>query len=100
MHNNTILALQTPQGWVEGPEGVREAVVVFFKNHFENGGWIRPTLDGLTFPRLSEENNVLLEAIFPLEEIEGVVKDSDGTKFPGSDGFNFAFIKEFWGLIK
>jgi hypothetical protein len=26
--------------------------------------------------------------------------ESDGSKSPGPDGFNFAFIKEFWGMLK
>jgi len=29
-----------------------------------------------------------------------VVKENDGNKSLGSDGFNFAFIKEFWYLLK
>jgi hypothetical protein len=28
-----------------------------------------------------------------------VVQSCDGNKSPGPDGFNFAFIKEFWGLM-
>jgi hypothetical protein len=35
-----------------------------------------------------------------LEEIEEVVKQSDGNKSPGPDGFNFAFVKKFWELLK
>jgi hypothetical protein len=35
-----------------------------------------------------------------LEEIEVVVKDSDGNKSPGPDGFNFTFVKAVWSLIK
>jgi hypothetical protein len=41
-----------------------------------------------------------LIAPFFLEEIEAVVKASDGSKSPGPDEFNFAFIKEFWSLMK
>jgi hypothetical protein len=52
------------------------------------------------FPVLSEEDNNVLIAPFSLEEIEEAVKASDGTKCPGPDGFNFAFIKEFWNLMK
>jgi hypothetical protein len=29
-----------------------------------------------------------------------VVCGCDGSKSPGPDGFNFAFIKEFWDLLK
>jgi hypothetical protein len=41
-----------------------------------------------------------LTRCFTLEEISDAVKDCDGSKSPGSDGFNFAFIKEFWDLMK
>jgi len=29
-----------------------------------------------------------------------VVSESDGNKSPGPDGFDFAFLKEFWYLVK
>jgi hypothetical protein len=35
-----------------------------------------------------------------LEEIEEVVKECDGNKSPGPDGFNFNFVKSFWSLMK
>jgi hypothetical protein len=41
-----------------------------------------------------------LVAPFTLEEIEGVLGDCDGDKSPGPDGFNFAFVKKFWYLLK
>ncbi|GAU48812.1 hypothetical protein TSUD_406450 [Trifolium subterraneum] len=66
---NNLLALRTPSGWVEGPTLVREAVVSYFKNHFDNGRWHRPTLDGIVFPQLSANKVEDLTAIFTLEEI-------------------------------
>lgn len=65
-----------------------------------NSSWERPKLDGVIFERISEEERASLVAPFSLEEIEVVVRDSDGTKSPGPDGFNFTFVKEFWYLIK
>jgi hypothetical protein len=41
-----------------------------------------------------------LTTTFSLEEITEVVKGCDGSKSPGPDGFTFAFIKEFWDLLK
>jgi hypothetical protein len=35
-----------------------------------------------------------------MEEIEEVVKHSDGNKKPGPDGYNFAFVKKFWAMLK
>jgi hypothetical protein len=49
---------------------------------------------------LSDEENALLISPFSLEEIEEVVRCSDGNKCPGPDGFNFAFLKKFWGMLK
>ncbi|MCH80013.1 LINE-1 reverse transcriptase like, partial [Trifolium medium] len=97
---NLIVALQTENGLVEGPANVRQATVSFYKQHFSKEEWKRPTLDGVVFPVLSEENNSILTAPFTIEEIEGVVKECDGSRCPGPDGFNFAFIKEFWTLMK
>jgi hypothetical protein len=57
-------------------------------------------LEGVAFPLISEESNALLAAVFSVDEIEAVVRSSDGSKCPGPDGFNFAFFKEFWYLLK
>ncbi|WJX53700.1 hypothetical protein P8452_39668 [Trifolium repens] len=97
---NGILALRTPTGWAEGPAHVRTATVEFFQNHFAGSVWNRPTLDGLNFVTVAESQNEALIAPFTLEEIEDMVKSSDGSKSPGPDGFNFAFIKAFWDLMK
>jgi hypothetical protein len=98
--SNNIIALRTPNGWVEGPSQVRAAVVSFFRDHFGNEEWCRPTLDGVTFPTLSVQDADFLEATFSIGEIEVAVNNSDGLKCPGPDGFNFAFIKEFWSLMR
>lgn len=62
--------------------------------------WERPTLDGVPFSMLSNKDNRDLIAPFTLMEIEAVVKGSDVNKSPGPHGFNSAFFKEFWYLLK
>jgi len=57
-------------------------------------------LDGVPFERLSEEENNGLVLPFSLLEIKMVVKESDGNKIPGPDGFYFVFIKELCYFIK
>lgn len=79
---------------------VRRVVMEYFTNHVAASGWERPTLDGVPFAMLNEEDNLGLVAPFSSKEIEEIVKDSDGDKSPGPDGFNFAFVKRFWHLIK
>ncbi|KAK2426239.1 hypothetical protein P8452_40952 [Trifolium repens] len=100
MHRNMMVALRTQHGWVEGPTQVREEVVSFFRNHFDIQEWARPCLDGIVFPQMSQDNMTLLTDIFSLVEISAVVKGCDGSKSPGPDGFNFAFVKHFWDLLK
>ena len=48
---------------------------------------------------ISDVEVAVLTAPFGDEEIRGVVA-SDGTKCPGSDGFNFVFYKRFWNLLQ
>jgi hypothetical protein len=86
--------------WVESPLLIRQATVDFFSSHFLSVEWQRPSLGGVAFPILSVEANVSLLLPFSMEEIEGVVMESDGNKSPGPDGFNFAFIKKCWSLLR
>jgi hypothetical protein len=97
---NAIKALKVGDAWVQSPTEVRRVVVDFFSNHVAAPEWERPKLDGVVFEHLGDEENGLLVAPFSMEEIEGVLEECDGDKSPGPDGFNFAFIKKFWYLIK
>lgn len=100
MHSNGIKALKVNNEWVFGVNEIRGEVVDYFKRQVARSDWERPRLNGVNFASISEEDNVFLVAPFSLEEIECVVKESDGNKSPGPDGFNFAFLKQFWYLIK
>lgn len=42
----------------------------------------------------------MLELPFEEEEVWEAVKRCGCSKAPGPDGFNFKFIKKFWGVIK
>jgi hypothetical protein len=99
-HRNGIKVLKDGDGWVNDVEGVRRVVVEYFKNQVSSEEWERPKLDGVNFKTVSEEDNRSIIAPFSLREIEVVVKESDGNKSPGPDGFNFAFFKQFWYLMK
>jgi hypothetical protein len=92
---NSIKALKVQEGWIEGVAAIKSETVRFFSSHFAAAEAVRPTLGGVQFPSLSGADNETLIAPFNMEEIEAVVKESDGNKSPGPDGFNFAFIKEF-----
>jgi hypothetical protein len=97
---NAIKALKVEGEWIQSPSEIKRAVVDYFQRHVLNGEWERPRLDGVNFAFISEERNGVLIAPFSLLEIEKVVKESDGNNSPGQDGFNCAFFKKFWYLIK
>jgi hypothetical protein len=97
---NAITCLKVRDRWIDTSPEIFEEVSSFFKMHFSSTPWPRPRLDGVIFPRVSDEENDMLIAPFGLEEIEDVVLNSDGNKSPGPDGFNFAFVKTFWALLK
>jgi len=54
---NSIRALKVDGGWVETPMEVRRVVVDYFKKQVVDEKWDRPTLDGVPFAMLSEEEN-------------------------------------------
>jgi hypothetical protein len=97
---NCISALKVDDVWIDNPSLIKSAVLSYFENHVSSTPCVRPKLDGVDFPRLSDAENVGLTSPFSLDEIELVVKHSDGNKSPGPDGFNLAFVKKFWDLLK
>ncbi|GAU29496.1 hypothetical protein TSUD_360410 [Trifolium subterraneum] len=100
LKSNLVMGLLVDGEWLESPSLIKAAVSSFLKNHVSSIPKVRPKLDGVVFPSLSEEETVGLTSPFTLEEIEDVVQSSDGNKSPGPDGFNYAFLKKFWELIK
>jgi hypothetical protein len=97
---NHISAICIGEEWIETPVLIRQAAVDYFKRQFSAVEWSRPKLDGVLYPLLSEAENQRLIRPFGIDEIEEVVKECDGNKSPGPDGFNFAFIKATWSIIK
>ncbi|GAU39362.1 hypothetical protein TSUD_56890 [Trifolium subterraneum] len=47
--SNSIVALKKGRVWLSRPDEVRSEVVSYFRKHFEEVSWERPTLDGVEF---------------------------------------------------
>jgi hypothetical protein len=82
----------------EAPE-VREKVVQFYESLYQKHEPWRPTVDGLDFNMISTEERDMLERRFEIEEVLQVVKDLQGDKAPGPDGFTMAFFQKCWSVI-
>jgi hypothetical protein len=51
---NNISALKTGDVWLEEPIKIREEIESYFTLQFSEVDWDRPTLEGLSFPTVSE----------------------------------------------
>ena len=84
----------------ENDSEVREKVANFYESLYQEHEDWRPMVDGLDFARITDEAKVLLEAKFDKEEVVQVVKDLQGDKAPGPDGFTMAFFQKCWPVIE
>uniref|UniRef100_A0A2N9EBT0 Reverse transcriptase domain-containing protein n=1 Tax=Fagus sylvatica TaxID=28930 RepID=A0A2N9EBT0_FAGSY len=79
---------------------MRDHVVQFYENIFRESEVWRPHVDGLSFASIRDDERVLLKRRFEKEEIVQVLKDFQGDKAPGSDGFTMAFFEKCWWVVE
>ncbi|GMQ06611.1 hypothetical protein CsSME_00051132 [Camellia sinensis var. sinensis] len=84
---------------VEDPGLVRQEVLRHFSKVFYEKGKSRPKLLG-NFVSVSRSKEVeILEVEFTMDEIWEAMKDCDGNKAPGPDGFNMTCIQKCWKFM-
>jgi hypothetical protein len=79
---------------------IREKVVHFYESLYQEVETWRPTVDGLEFEMITENESAILERQFDKEEVLQVVKDLQGDKAPGPDGFTMAFFQKCWSVLE
>lgn len=97
---NEVLCLSVGERVVEGVEEVRATIKNRFSHNFAKRQVCCPQLLQMPFTQITQEEAVALTVEFSEEEIRRAVWDCESSKSPGPDGFNFFFIKEFWGIIE
>ncbi|MCH98366.1 transposon TX1 putative protein, partial [Trifolium medium] len=70
LKSNLVSALRVGDVWLESPNLIKEAIFSYFEEHVSSTFRVRPKLDGIAFPRLTEAENMGLVSPFSLEEIE------------------------------
>ncbi|GJS11827.1 putative RNA-directed DNA polymerase [Tanacetum coccineum] len=60
----------------------------------------RPRFVNNRVSKIMMEDAASLEVLFSEKEVWDAVCECGSDKAPGSDGFNFKYIKRFWGVIK
>ena len=83
-------------------EGVEVAaqVVQFYKTLYQESEEWKPFVEGLKFDQIRELEKGWLERRFEKDEILSVVKDMEGDKAPGPDGFSIAFFHHCWRVVE
>ena len=57
-------------------------------------------MEGLDFARIEEEERQFLEKEFMKEEVIQVLREMEGDKAPGPDGFTMAFFQKCWSVVE
>ena len=73
---------------------VTDQVVDFYKRLYQEPETWRPTIDGLELACLDKTERSMLEREFEKEEIIDALKEAEGDKAPGPDGFTMAFFQK------
>ena len=57
-------------------------------------------MEGLDFACIEEEERQFLEKKFTKEEVIQVLREMEGDKAPGPDGFTMAFFQKCWSVVE
>jgi hypothetical protein len=76
----------------------KEHIVQYYNNlYFENCSW-GPRVEGLSFLSIDENESFWLERTFEEKEVWDVIRDLNGHKAPGPNGFTLAFFQKCWNF--
>ena len=75
-------------------------IVQFYKNLYQETEEWRHFVEGLEFDQIDGLERGWLERRFEKEEILLAVKELEGDKAPGLDGFSMAFVHHCWRVVE
>lgn len=70
---NSILGINTNQGWVDNVDVVNEEIRGYFASRFQEIYFSRMLMDGVSFNILSVEEGEALEVHFSLDDVKVVI---------------------------
>ena len=75
-------------------------LVLFYQRLYEETKLGCPTMDELDFACIEEEERQSLEKEFTKEEVIQVLREMEGDKALGPDGFTMAFFQKCWSVVE
>lgn len=97
---NEITSIAYGGSVLEEPSLVKSAVFEHFKKQYSEEWVSRPKLGGFFTSVSNSPYFDMLETEFSESKILAVVKDCEGNKALGPDGFNMLYFQKFWKLMK
>lgn len=85
---------------VTDEESINNKILAFFKSLYSEDEPSKLPWSYPDCPRISMEDNLELQQPFLEEEILAVLKECEGDKAPGPDGFTMGFYKKCWSSHK
>jgi hypothetical protein len=82
------------------PVVIKDHIVNYYDSLYtEQSSW-RPRVDGISFSSIDADECLWLERGFEEQEVWEVVREMNGDKAPGPDGFSIGFLSEMLGGSK
>ncbi|KAL9687275.1 hypothetical protein QQ045_031674 [Rhodiola kirilowii] len=97
---NSIESLVFDGRRVDEPGELKSEIRRFFLEHFLKKDACPWSAGKIQFGVLNQNQKEDLERMISKEEILSSLKECEGNKAPGPDGFNISFYKRFWNEIK
>ena len=91
---NHIRGIEVDGVLYEDEEEVRSRVVNFYQRLYTKSVSWCPSMDGLEFARIEENEWLELERDFSKEEVVKVLYEMEGDKAPSPNGFTVAFFQK------
>jgi len=95
---NSIPGLLIEGDWIQKPALVKYHVMKHFHEHFKENNKYRPVIRCNNMKGLEASKGEELIKRFTKDEIKDAVFDCGSDRAPGPDGFNFRFVKHFFGI--
>ena len=97
---NHIRGIEVDGVLYEDEEEVRSTVVHFYHGLYTKSNTWRPSMDGLEFARIEEDERLALERDFSKKVVQ-VLQEIEGDKALGPDGFTMAFFfHKCWSVVE
>ena len=97
---NRIRGIEVDGVLYEDEADVRSQVVQFYQGLYTEFDTWHPTMDGLEFASIEEDERLSLERDFSKEEVIEVLQEMEGDKAPSLDDFTMAFFHKCWSVVE